>query len=109
MVSQVKKMQNKLSPKEFDKYFLREFKFNVFNESNSDFSNLGLASCWLFENGYSNGSISFEMPVPIQIGSEYKLHQKWYNLTEEEKMNIDGVMLSDDFRNGAVKILIFKK
>lgn len=110
MVSQSKKMQEKLYKKEFDKYFSRDIKeFKVFDESTEDFSNLGKASFWIFKNGYSYGSISLQMPIPIQIGSDYKLHEKWYNLSEVEKKNVDGVMLSDDFRNGIVKVLIFNK
>lgn len=103
-------MQSRLSPKELKKYFSREIKeFKVFDSIGCvDFSNLYRAVTWLYCKGYDKGSLSLDMPIAIVYG-KYELYQKWYNLTEKEKNNVDGVMLSDDFRNGVVKILIFKK
>ena len=111
MVSQEKKMQEKLSSKEFSKYILRrEIKESKdFTISNEDFGNFFGACQYLFDNEYSHGSMSLGMPIPIKIGSYYNIPQKWYNLSEGQKKNVDGVMLSDDFRNGTVKILIFNK
>lgn len=104
-------MQDKLSIKEFSKYILRRDikESKEFLISNEYFLNLYTAMQYLQDNGYSYGSMSLNMPIPIQIGSDYNLHQKWYNLSEGEKKNIDGVILSDDFRSGMVKILIFNK
>lgn len=111
MVSQEKKMQSKLSSKEFAKYILRrEIKDSKeFIISNEDFGNFFSACQYLSDNGYSHGSMSLQLPIPIQLGSNYKIHQKWYNLSEGEKKNVDGVILSDDFKKGKVKILIFNK
>jgi hypothetical protein len=111
MISQEKKMQEKLSSKEFSKYILRReiHESKEFMISNEDFGNLYSACQFLIDNEYSYGSMSRQLPIPIQLGSDYKLHQKWYNLSEGEKKNVDGVILSDDFRNGTVKILIFNK
>ncbi len=102
-------MQNKLSQKEFWKYFTRDIKEEKCFESIGciDFSNLYQAGRWLSSKDYSYGSISLGMPIAIMSG-KYELHEKWYNLTEEQKMNVNGVMISDDFRNGIVKIIIFK-
>ncbi len=109
MVSQSKKMKSKLTPKKFAKYFTRDVKEARCFESIGcvDFSNLYQAGRWLSTKDYSYGSMSLQMPIAIMSG-KYELHEKWYNLTEEQKMNVDGVILSDDFRNGIVKIIIFK-
>lgn len=110
MISREKKMQSKLSSKELAKYILgREVDiFKQFSLNHEEFGNLHNATHYLFKKGYSYGSMSLQMPIAIQLGSDYKLPEKWYNLSEAQKKNVDGVMLSDDFRNGTVKILIFK-
>lgn len=110
MVSQEKKIQSKLFSKEFSKYIERREieEFKEFLISNEDYGNFYAATQYLFDKEYSCGSMSLQMPIPIVKGTYYGLHQKWYNLSEGEKKNVDGVIISDDFRNGAVKILIFK-
>lgn len=70
------------------------------------------AECWLKQRGYSYGSTCKDragfgdMPVAIVKGA-YDLPQKWKNFTKYDIDQVDGVMLSDDFRNGSVKILLF--
>ena len=111
MISKEKKMQSKLSSREFAKYILRrEIKESKeFMISNEDYGNFYSATQYLFDNTYSCGSMSLQMPIPIVLGTYYGIPQKWYNLSEGQKKNVDGVILSDDFRNGTVKILIFNK
>lgn len=110
MVTKSEKLIRKLPEKQLSKYFSREVKeLRIFDEPDDDsFRNLHLASSWLFKKGYQFGSLSLAQPIAVQFG-EYKLHQKWYNLTESEKHNVDGVLLSDNFRNGNVRAIIFKK
>ena len=70
------------------------------------------AETWLKNNDYRWGSTcknrmtGQECPVAIQKES-YDLPQKWIHFDNNDKADIDGVMISDDFRNGSVKILIF--
>lgn len=72
------------------------------------------AACgWLSAHGYSYGSTSnnrstgAKEPVAICKG-EYNLPQKWHNLSKEEKQSVIGVMDSNDYREGEVKIYFFK-
>lgn len=111
MISQEKKMQSKLSSREFAKYILRR-EINESKEfmiSNEDYGNFYGATQYLLDKEYSYGSMSLQMPIPIVLGTYYGIPQKWYNLSEGQKKHVDGVMLSDDFRKGTVKVLIFKK
>ena len=70
------------------------------------------AQGWCSAHGYSYGSSSKNRktfanePTAIMKG-EYNLPQKWYNLSKEEKQSVDGVMVSNDWREGTVTIYIF--
>ncbi len=63
------------------------------------------ACAWLDENGYSYGSMCGDMPIGIMKGDW--VIAKWRNLTSKEKKELDGVIESDDFREGSVKITIY--
>ena len=62
---------------------------------------------WANNNGYSAGSSDCGGIVALQKG-RYNLPQKWKNLSTEEKANVDGIMHSEDFREGFVTINLFK-
>lgn len=66
------------------------------------------AEKWLKRNGYSYGSLCREMPVAIQNG-EYDLPQKWKNFKKEDKQKADGVMIAGDWREGAVRVILFEQ
>lgn len=77
------------------------------------FQSLYAAERWLKENGYSYGSgcksrtTGAPMPIAIQKG-EYDLPQKWINFDKEDKEDVDGVMVSYDFREGDVTVILFE-
>lgn len=77
------------------------------------FKSMYAAMRWLKENGYEYGSTCKDrtyggnMPVAIQKG-EYDLPQKWINFDIEDKKSVDGVIVSNDFREGSVIVLIFE-
>ena len=72
------------------------------------FQSLYAAKRWLTENGYESGSLDACNPVAIQKG-EYVLPQKWHNLGPIIKSAIiDGIMTSNDWREGEVKVIIYK-
>ncbi|MCX6154444.1 MAG: hypothetical protein NT007_09805 [Candidatus Kapabacteria bacterium] len=77
--------------------FFIEGTFNSFYE----------ATKWATDNGYSYGSTARNMPIAMYRGN-YNI-SKWYNLSEEEKNNCDGIIISDDFRCGKVTIKIFNE
>ena len=65
------------------------------------------AKDWAYDEGYSVGSTDSGEVVALQKG-EYTLPQKWRNMSDTEKANIDGIMYSENFREGAVTINIYK-
>lgn len=63
---------------------------------------------WLHKNGYSYGSTDTGRNVAVQKG-EYTLTQKWKNFDDEEKELVDGVIYSEDYREGDVYVLLLDK
>lgn len=84
----------------------KEIKTEVQFEIKGTFESLYAAESWCKKNGYSYGSLARNEPVAIMKG-EYEIPQKWYNISDEGRKLIDGLMLSDDFREGSVKIVLF--
>jgi hypothetical protein len=70
------------------------------------FESLYAASKWCHDNGYSYGSLCRNEPVALRKG-EYDLPQKWKNMYAYQKKSVDGVMISYDFREGEVKVIIY--
>jgi len=62
------------------------------------------AEAFLQKFGYSYGSLCGDEPCGIMLG-EVTI-AKWENLTEDERSAVDGMMTSNDFRNGSVKVTI---
>lgn len=69
-----------------------------------EFYALRKAEAFLEKFGYSYGSLCGDEPCGILLGKV--TIAKWKNLTEDERGAVDGLMTSDDFRNGSVKITI---
>lgn len=65
------------------------------------------ASTWLDENGYSKGSMARTMPIGLLKG-DFNI-AKWYNLGNEDIASLDGVLVSNDFREGQAEVILFKK
>jgi len=71
------------------------------------------AEAWIRLEGYSSGSPSMNRgsgrgePIAL-IKGQYNIPQKWHNLSKVHKSMIDGVMLSDDLREGEVKVILFE-
>lgn len=84
----------------------RALKTISFKESGT-FEGLYAAQKWLKENGYEYGSLCGHDPVAITKGI-YDLPQKWINFNKLEKSLVDGVMLSTDFREGEVTVILYK-
>jgi hypothetical protein len=61
----------------------------------------------LKDRGYEIGSMSGSQPIGFAKG--YGYIAKWYNLSKSDIEKLDGVIISDDFREGSVKIVTFKK
>lgn len=59
---------------------------------------------WLQQNGYSYGSMCGKEPIGIVKGDV--IIAKWRNLSDKDKLQLDGTMTSSDFREGSVTIEI---
>lgn len=69
------------------------------------FNSMYRAKEWLSENGYSYGSTARDLPIGLMKG-DFEI-SKWYNLDDSDIKELDGVMISNDFREGAVELLFF--
>lgn len=64
------------------------------------------AENYLKELGYSVGSMCRSEPIGFKHGDLYVA--KWYNLSKEDREQLDGIMLPEpDFREGGAVILFF--
>lgn len=64
------------------------------------------ACAWAEQNGYCTGSMDGHNPIALIEGFNYVA--KWHNLDKKEREMVDGVMISDYFREKPVTILIFE-
>ena len=70
-----------------------------------DFGAVSKAEKWCKENGISVGSMCRNEPIGLVEGSVSIA--KWRNIDREEYERLDGLMLSEDFREGGVRIVLF--
>lgn len=67
-----------------------------------DFEAIEEAIDWLKSRGYSVGRMNGDAPIGFKEG-DWDI-AKWWNLSTEDKKQLDGVITSPDFRHGPVKI-----
>ena len=72
-----------------------------FNQT-GDFSAFYAATDWLKEQGYSYGSMCMGEPIGILKGNW--CIAKWRNLNPKERKQLDGQLVSNDFREGPVVV-----
>jgi hypothetical protein len=70
----------------------------------SSFDAVNDAEAWLAKHGYSYGYM--EQNAPIGISKVFRRISKWYNMTTEDHRQLDGAMVSDDFRDGSVTVYL---
>lgn len=80
---------------------------HVFSNDGNVFSALSKAKLQCARHGLSSGSLDGDNPVALMKG-KYTIAEKWRNLVGLDKIYMDGVLISDDFRHGSVKVLIFE-
>ena len=59
------------------------------------------------EFGYVTGSMCRNEPIGIANAEDYSYIEKWRNLSDADRCSLDGGILSDDFREGDVILVIF--
>lgn len=90
-----------------EKILGREIKETYTFKEKGTFQSLYAAEGWCSKNGYSYGSLDgHSNPIAIRKG-KYDLPQKWHNFSESEKKSVGGIIDSNDWREGEVKIYIF--
>lgn len=72
-----------------------------------NYRNYHAALDWVINNGYSYGSKDEGEAIALKKG-QYDLPQKWRNINDEGKKTVDGIIYSENYREGIVKIFIFK-
>jgi hypothetical protein len=66
------------------------------------------AERWLCQSGFDTGSLDAPHNPVAFVKGDYDLPQKWHNLKPKHKALIDGIMTSTDWREGEVKVIIYK-
>jgi len=72
---------------------------------NVEFGALYEAESILKKDGYFCGWLDGGNPIGISFNEPVF---KWHSLSKEDKSKLDGVLVSDNFRNGDVKIIFFE-
>ena len=92
-----------------ENYLGREVVKKVNIKVEGTFSSVYEAEKRLRELGYKIGSMSGSEPIGFADADQYNYISKWYNMTSEEHNLLDGVMISNDWREGSVDIIWFKE
>lgn len=71
------------------------------------FSAYYAASGFLKELGYQVGSMCRNSPIGFADDEVCGYVAKWDNISIEDRVRLDGVIISDDFREGSCRILFF--
>ena len=86
----------------------REIKQELTFKEEGTFQSMYAAQRWLNENNYGFGSLDGPFnPVAVQLDG-YDLPQKWHNFDNQDKASVDGIMTSTDWREGEVKVILYK-
>jgi hypothetical protein len=73
------------------------------------FQSFYTAEAKLREMGYVIGSMCGGEPIGFADGEQYNYISKWHNLNPGDVNYLDGVMISNDWREGSVDIIWFKE
>lgn len=79
----------------------------TFQTDGEAFTAFAEAKSWLKEKEFSIGTMCLDEPIGLKKGLGIRI-EKWKNLTQEHKAMLDGVMTSDDFRDGDIIVHLSK-
>ena len=65
------------------------------------------AEDFLKELGYTVGSMCLKDPIGFADADKFEYVAKWHNIDVTDRASLDGVVLSNDFREGGCRILFF--
>ena len=86
----------------------REIETKVTFPAAGTFVAIGNAKSFLKKKGYILGSMQRGNPIGFIKGSDCEYISKWDNMTGAEHKQLDGVILSDRFRESDVTVIFFK-
>lgn len=67
-------------------------------------------ACKLLKSeGYTTGSMCRDEPIGFANAKQYDYIAKWRNISPAERKLVDGIMTSEDWREGDVKITYYDK
>lgn len=78
----------------------------TFNEKGT-FASYWAAEAWLYKSGFSAGSMDGSNPIAFQK-NYYTLPEKRHNFKPKDKAAVAGIITSTDWREGEVKVIIYK-
>lgn len=85
------------------------FKADTPEEGNPDsnaFTAIRKAEAYLKENGYITGSMCYDEPIGFAPADMYGSISKWYNLSPADRKLLTGTLVSKDFRNGDIHLVL---
>lgn len=86
----------------------KEVKWSKMFPANGTFQAYYDASAYLKDMGYIVGSMCGPEPIGFADADKYDYVAKWYNISPDERKELDGVMLQHGgFREGSVEIIFF--
>jgi hypothetical protein len=88
-------------------YLDREILYTEDFPANGTFQAFYSAEARLKDLGYQVGSMCRQEPIGFADNEKCSYVAKWYNIGREDRGRLDGVMLSNDFREGSVQIIFF--
>jgi hypothetical protein len=92
-----------------EKYLGRDVVKKVNVKVEGTFSSVYEAEKQLRELGYKIGSMCGGEPIGFADGEKYDYISKWRNMSNEDQNKLDGVMISNDWREGSVDIIWFNE
>jgi hypothetical protein len=92
-----------------ENYLGREVVKRVNVKVEGTFSSVSEAEKQLRELGYRIGSMCGGEPIGFACGEKYEYIAKWRNIDPSDRNKVDGVMISDDWREGSVDIIWFNE
>ena len=73
------------------------------------FASVSEAEDRLRKMGYTIGSMCSDEPIGFACNEKYDYIAKWRNIDPIDRKKVDGVMISNDWREGSVDIIWFSE
>jgi len=99
-------MKNQKKIKEFAKACGKKVAEVIYFPATGTFEAFRKAEEVVGDLGYTIGRMCMDKPIPFAKNVSYIA--KWFNIAPEDRNRIEGGLISSDFREGAVSLVIFE-